>query len=103
MPLGGPKSYADTWTIGEEVWELRFVRKLPDDSYGINDPMTNKFYIRLKQPRDEMFGTFLHECVHMMDDAYTVGLTETQVTKMEHALKAFLLDNFEGLRQILGS
>lgn len=40
-----------------------------------------------------MFATFIHECLHAIDDVAETGLSEKQISRLANGLAAFLIDN----------
>ena len=43
---------------------------------------------------DEQFSTFWHENLHILDDIFSIKLTEDQVKKLERGIVMILNDNF---------
>lgn len=39
------------------------------------------------------FATFIHECLHAIDDVMETGLSEKQISRMANGVSAFLIDN----------
>jgi hypothetical protein len=46
--------------------------------------------IKNGQSEREKFGTYAHEAIHAASEEYDIGLTETQVRKLEKALVNYL-------------
>ena len=99
--IGGVRSYANTWDIGPELYQMKFVQRLPDRATGMCDASTNSCYSILKQSKIETFRTFIHEMIHAMEDVYDFELKHEYVEKLEIAFADFLLENRYSLADIL--
>lgn len=47
------------------------------------------------EAEEQKKSTFLHECVHGLDEMFSIGLTEEQVEKLGTALYTFIEGNEE--------
>lgn len=70
--VGGPRSYPRQILVGDQMWDVRFVRKnsfakLPKELLGQCDPSERVILIRMGQPKSEMLSTFLHEVMHCFE------------------------------------
>lgn len=99
MKLPGVKDYGNTLVVGkgedQDAWDVRFCRKLPDDCLGMSDPSVQRIMIKLKQTRSEIFETFIHEVVHMIEDKYDISVPHGQVYKFEKAFAEFFVANWD--------
>jgi hypothetical protein len=100
MKLQGQRGYANTWLVKDQLWDLKFCRKIPEDSLGITDPSTKTVYVKQKQDRRELFFTFIHEMLHTIEDEYGFDLPHKDVYLLEEAIGRFILDNIKGLERI---
>jgi hypothetical protein len=80
----GKKHYAevvwvDDFPDGKTLGETRF------------EPL--QIAIKKKQSDKETVLTYLHEVIHCIDSIHSIGLTETQVLKLEKALTPILKDD----------
>jgi len=90
--------YPRTVRIKKKRWRLRFVPvvETPTDKYvvmGVCNFERREIKIQAEQSLDDTLGTWIHENVHALDNAYKIGLTHKQVYALEEAIKAFLMDN----------
>ena len=90
-------SYPRQLVIGDEVWSVKFVRKL-DGCYGECDPSNNEIRIRMKQSHDETLKTFIHEVVHALEFSFEFDLEHRHVYALEEAVFQLLRDNFLTLK-----
>lgn len=71
-------------------YEILWVESFPDPTimgetrYPPKD--SKQIVIRNNLSDKETYSTFLHEMIHAMDVEHKIGLTETQVLKLEKAL-----------------
>lgn len=49
-------------------------------------PSTSQIILKLGQSPKEAIHTYVHELIHLFSDEYEVGLTESQVQKLEKAV-----------------
>jgi hypothetical protein len=64
--------YVDSFPVPDTVGETRF------------DP--KQIALKIGQTERELVLTYLHEIIHAVDFTHKIGLTETQVQKLERAL-----------------
>jgi hypothetical protein len=64
--------YVDSFPVPDIVGETRF------------DP--KQIALKIGQTERELVLTYLHEIIHAVDFTHKIGLTETQVQKLERAL-----------------
>lgn len=57
-----------------------------EDCYGIMRPDAKQIVITQGYPPKATVTTYLHEAIHAFSEEYEVGLTESQVRKLEKAL-----------------
>jgi hypothetical protein len=60
------------------------------DIMGEMRPVEKQIIIKNGQSNTELVKTFIHELIHALSDENDVGMTETQVRKMETAVYKFL-------------
>jgi hypothetical protein len=101
MRLNGPNSYAREWLIGENIWRLKFVKKIDDQgTMGLCDPGDKLILIRRGLDKGEMLKTLAHEVLHAFEDEYTIDISHKTVYKLEDAIFEFLLNNLDSLSKI---
>ena len=91
--IGGPRSYANSYDVGDEVYQLKFAQKLPDNALGYCDPSSNTCYIKLGQSKLETFKTFIHEYLHAIEAVYGFDLPHEFIEVLEVGVSKFILDN----------
>ena len=101
--LGGSTKYAQTWVIGDALYELKFVRKMGENSLGICDPSAKRLAIKQGQTRLEIFRTFIHEALHAMEAEGDHDVPHKHIEFFEVWLADFLLDNAPQLAKIIFS
>lgn len=101
--LGGITKYADTWVIGDSLYELKFVRKMNEDSLGICDPSAKRLAVKKGQTRIEIFRTFIHEAMHAMEAEGDHDIPHKHIEFLEVWFGDFLLDNAPQLAKIIFS
>jgi len=77
------------------VWKVHSVdlSDLPENTVGTcSSPFDAEIKI-YEQGGLEDADTLLHECIHAMDFAYNIKLSETQVIKLGHLLTFLIRDN----------
>ena len=101
MRLPNVRDYSKTYIVKDELWELRFTRRIrdrkrPDDAktLGLCDPSEKIIQIRLSQSKYETLRTFVHEFIHAAEEEYDFHLTEKEVEKLACAIVHFLITNF---------
>lgn len=97
MRFPGVKSYPKEIIIRKTPWQVKFVRRCPDPTAeGLCDPGEKIIYIKLKQKPIDIFKTFLHECLHAIEDEYCLTLPHKgYVYKLEQSVVDFIFQNFE--------
>ncbi len=63
-----------------------------EDCYGVTRLDSKQIVLLTGQTPRNMVHTYIHEVVHAFSEEYNIGLTETQVRKIESALH-YLLKN----------
>jgi hypothetical protein len=91
-----PKDYPRQLVIGENIWDLRFCRKIPEEpstTLGLCDPSEHVIWIRMGQTPEERFKTLAHELCHAL--AFEWGLKENHaiIHALEEPILRFFLDN----------
>lgn len=73
------------------TYEIVYVDSFKNpDVLGEMRPDIKQIAIKNGQSNTELIKTYIHELTHMISDENGIGLTERQVTKLEHALYRFL-------------
>lgn len=63
-----------------------------DDKYGETRLDDKQIVLNKNQSNKELVHTYYHELLHALSHEYDVGLTETQVRKLERSLAYILKD-----------
>jgi len=73
----------------------KYYKVIPTDQgdYGICNTETCEIHLRQNQNHQQKKDTLLHECIHAIDDAMQLNLTEEQVFGMAGGVYALLHDN----------
>lgn len=90
------RDYPKHLHIGENIWEVRFCRRIPDEpesTLGICDPSEYAIYIRLNQTAKERFKTLVHEICHAMCYEYNIKENHDVIHKLEEPIARLLADN----------
>lgn len=83
-----PKSFK----AGKNTFKVKFIDKFDDGNHvGLSDWNNKCIYIKKKQSKEELVGTYIHECLHIFSDEFQIKLTEKQVGKLEKTLQFWLL------------
>lgn len=106
----GTRSYSREWVVNNDVWDLKFVRKIPfvkdaDNVRGLNDPGSMTIFIQQKLSRKETLMTFFHEIIHAIEYSYDLPERSTYtyrdihkyIHEIEKHLAEFFVNNFENL------
>lgn len=101
MKLPGQYSYEREWIVGEEVWELKFVKNLGFDGHGECCPESRTMAIKQGQPKDEILKTFFHEVCHALEFTYDIEIPHNLVYSFEEAWFRFFVDNWEAIAQLV--
>lgn len=72
------------------LWTDEFADK---KQMGSMDPNTKQIVIKKGMSNKDTAYTFFHELIHAISDIYEIGLTETQVEKLEKVLYYILKPN----------
>lgn len=79
---------------GKDYYEIVWVDSFSNpDTLGETRFSPNQIAIKNGQSDKETVMTYLHECIHAFDAHNNIGLTETQVLKLEKALLIALKNN----------
>ena len=63
------------------------------DLYGQINYLNQIIKLNPQAKDEQKKSTFLHECVHGLDEMFSIGLTEEQVEKLGTALYTFIESN----------
>ena len=100
MALPGPYSYPKTLKINDEIWDVKFKRRLTQkDDVGLCCPSDMSLYIKLGNDRNELLKIFIHEILHAIENSYDFEIVNRHdegdlVYKLEAAIYQVLIDNF---------
>jgi hypothetical protein len=67
------------------LWQDNPTDKSGKRLFGLTTFEPNQIILATNQSEKEAVHTFVHEAIHAFDDSYEIGLTETQVRKLEKA------------------
>lgn len=105
--------YRRDWLIGDSVWNVQFKRQIDKwNSLGLCDPSEKVIYIKLKQTREEVFSTAVHELHHCFEDEYDFEITKRGyvipkdhfvLDKLERAWIDFFTQNFRPLTEVVST
>lgn len=74
-------------TFKKAKYEILWVDKFPDNKTMGETRYDPKQIVIARHPSEkELVHTYIHEVIHAVDNEFEVGLTETQVRKLEKAL-----------------
>jgi hypothetical protein len=104
MKFPGQRAYPKTIRVNEDIWHIKFVRKVPERHYGkeviwgLCDPGEFTIYIKQGQTREQTFSTFVHEVLHAIEASYDFHIDKTdahpKIYAIELAIVQLLRDNF---------
>lgn len=94
MKLPTIRQYPKTIHINDEIYEIKFVKKLATKEVGECDPQTRVIKIKLGMGAPETFTTFIHEVLHAFEFEYDLNVDHPTIYKLEKAITDFLLTNF---------
>lgn len=102
MKLNGQRSYAATWLVGDDLWELKFVKSCGDNdsNRGLCDPTNRTCYILKGMSNQEIFDTFLHEFMHSIEFEQEIDLPHSAIEKLELGISKFISDNIVALSKL---
>ena len=113
--LPGVKDYPRQWIVGEDIWTLKFVRKIEGNPVilGLCDPGDLTIYIKLKQSKFEMLMSTLHELFHCAEFShnidfrgkpiYTYRTFHNYIYKMEKAMGLLFVQNADNFLKLFGT
>lgn len=88
------KDYPREFHIGDEIYRLKFVRKLPKDTVGECDPSSKEIRILVGQGKNETFKTVIHEIMHaLFEFENDIEIKHMFIYKAEEVIFQFLRDN----------
>jgi hypothetical protein len=82
----GPTHYS----VGQ-FYDMRTERN--EALYGEVNHDEQLIRIRAEQRHEQAFVTLLHECLHVIDNQYQIGLTEKMIHRLAPVLTSLLVDN----------
>jgi hypothetical protein len=88
------RDYPVEVAVGDSVYELRFVRSIPEaqNAVGLCDEGAQVIKIAYGQSPRERFRTFLHELLHAVDFEYKLRLPHRLIYRLEGPLADALLN-----------
>ena len=90
------KDYLREVQIGDSIWEIKFVRKIPKEpetTIGLCDPSEHVIYIRLGQSPEQRFKTFIHELCHAVCYEYAIPECHKVIYALEEPILRLFSDN----------
>jgi hypothetical protein len=115
MRLPRIKDYPREWLFGDDLWTLKFVRKIDgnENILGLCDPSELVIYIKTKQTRLEMLMSTMHEIFHGLEHSYdicfdnkpiyTYRTFHSYIYKMEKALALTFLQNSDNFLKLFSA
>lgn len=82
--------------IGPHEVKIIYKKKIFNDKIelsGYADAANNKIYLEYNMPKTKKMEVFLHECLHVMDDIYSLALGEKRVNALATILVNFIRTN----------
>lgn len=89
--------YPRTLLIKNEVWEIKFVRKMENNMVGLCDPGDKIIYIKMGQSRCDLFKTFIHEWMHALEEEYCIEVPHKVIYSFEDAIVESLIENIDDI------
>ncbi len=87
--------YPKTLHIGNEVYTVKFVRKLSKDTVGECDPCDKEIRILCGQGPEDTLKTFIHEVCHaVIQFEHDIEVSHKLIYALETPIFRFLRDNF---------
>lgn len=83
--------------IGDNIWRVKFVRKIPDDNpycVGLCDPSLFIIYIKTGMTFEERIEIFAHELTHAFCFEYGFDIKHKHIYKLGEAVARLYVDNF---------
>jgi len=88
--------------IGAYTYRVKYEKSLKrhklGDVNGICDNEGLTIWLVKGMVGEQLKITFLHECLHAIESVYGFELGEERVSKLDHTLTAFLIDNNLGFK-----
>lgn len=95
MKLLSKRQYPGTLLIKGEEWRIAFVDRIEGkETVGMCDPSNRIIYIANGQSKEEMFATFIHECLHALEMEHDIKISHKAIYALEKAVFQFLTENF---------
>lgn len=104
MLFPGCRSYPKELVINDDIWIVKFCKKIPERHYGreviwgLCDPSEMVIYLRYRQKNFDLFCTFVHEMLHAIEHSYDIVIDRAadhpKVYILEKAIGQILKDNF---------
>ena len=77
--------------IKDVEYEILYTNDFKDgETLGETRLNTKQIVLKTNETDKETVHTYIHECLHAVSEEFDVGLTETQVRKLEKSLTNFL-------------
>lgn len=90
------RDYPKTLIIGENSWDIIFVRKIPgedESTLGLCNATECTIYIKMGQSPEERFKSLIHELMHAIAYTYNIKQDHNVIWKLETPILKLLLDN----------
>lgn len=90
------KDIPKTLVIGETVWDVKMVKKVPGakEAVGLCDNDNKEILIVKGQGRYETLKTLIHEILHSFEYEYNLDIDHRLIYALEEPILAFLVDNW---------
>ena len=94
MRIPKQSDYPKELVIGENVWRVKFRRKMDPGLLGLCDPSTYTISIAQKQNPMQTLYTFVHEVLHAIEFENDCIIGEKAVLVFEKGITDFILENW---------
>lgn len=94
------KDIPRTLMVGDSVWEIRFVRKMPHgnakdkNTVGMCCDDDKEICVRLGIGKREQAKTLIHELLHALEFEYQISIPHELIYKLEEPIYRLLCDNW---------
>ena len=93
------KDIPRTVVVGENVWEVRFVRNMPcadkdRGTLGLCCDDDKEILVRLGIGKTEQAKTLIHEILHALEFEYKFSIPHELIYKLEEPIYRLLCDNW---------
>ena len=88
------KKTTQQFHIGDEIYTVQFVKRLPKDTIGECDYYKKEIRILDSLPKKELLKTLIHELLHAVCEEHHLKLKHWQIYHLENPIYEFIRDNF---------